>query len=202
MKDKILQFIKKYWIAFVIVIASILVDVVTKAIIVKTFNNQPVFGGEGEIVVIKNFFSITYVRNDGAGWSLFAGKRWALILVSLLGTLLFAFLMKDYDMKKHRYYSLGISLMLGGTIGNLIERIGQGYVTDFLDFIIFGYDYPVFNVADICLVAGAISLVISLIITKEDVFESKKDPLANQSDIQTDNQSEEQSNVEEVNQDK
>ena len=73
--------------------------------------------------------------------------------------------------------------MLGGTIGNFIERVFKGYVTDFLDFVIFGYDYPIFNVADICLVVGTISLLVSIILTKENVFDSKKSPLENQNDV-------------------
>jgi signal peptidase II len=53
-----------------------------------------------------------------------------------------------------------VVLVVGGAIGNLIDRIIRGYVVDFLDFYIFGYNYPVFNVSDICVVCGAILLLI------------------------------------------
>jgi signal peptidase II len=62
-----------------------------------------------------------------------------------------------------KFYSVGISLMIGGTIGNLIDRVFRGYVIDFLDFDIFGYSYPTFNVADMALVIGVIMFAIDIL---------------------------------------
>ena len=59
---------------------------------------------------------------------------------------------------------IGYSLLLGGAIGNLIDRIVYGYVIDFLDFYIFKYDFPIFNVADIGIVVGIILLLVSMIL--------------------------------------
>lgn len=184
--EKIKTFLKKYWIGLVIIASSILLDQVSKIIVTNVLDYEVQNGvlvNVKSVDVIKGFFSLTYARNSGAGWSMLSDKTWLLIVITIIAFGVFIYLMKDFDMKKHRFFSLGISLMLGGTIGNFIERVFKGYVTDFLDFIIFGYDYPIFNVADICLVVGTISLLVSLLFTKEDVFESKKKPLENQKDV-------------------
>ena len=184
--EKIKTFLRKYWIGLVIIASSILLDQVSKIIVTNVLDYEVQNGvlvNVKSVDVIKGFFSLTYARNSGAGWSMLSDKTWLLIVITIIAFGVFIYLMKDFDMKKHRFFSLGISLMLGGTIGNFIERVFKGYVTDFLDFIIFGYDYPIFNVADICLVVGTISLLVSLLFTKEDVFESKKKPLENQKDV-------------------
>lgn len=172
--EKIKKFLKKYWLAFVIIALCFIVDLITKTIITKNIEYKEVDGklvSVKSVEVIKDFFWITYTRNTGAGWSMLSGKTGILIIITIIAIGFFVFLMKDYDMKKNTYYSLGLSLMLGGLFGNFVERVFKGYVTDFLDFLIFGYDYPVFNVADMCLVAGAISLIVAIVITKEDVLE-------------------------------
>lgn len=65
-------------------------------------------------------------------------------------------------------FSLG--LVLGGALGNMIDRFAYGYVVDFLDFIIFGYDFPVFNFADICIVCGGIGLILVVLFSKQEML--------------------------------
>jgi len=91
------------------------------------------------IRIIRNFFYITYVRNTGAAWSIFSGKVLGLIFVSLLiiGFIIY-YIYKNNP--KSILEKVGYSMILGGAIGNLFDRIFYGYVIDFLDFIIFGYD--------------------------------------------------------------
>ncbi len=117
------------------------------------------------INVINNFFRITYLQNTGAAWSILSGNRILLIIVTIiaLGIIYYVFL-KDKKIKN--YESILLGLLLGGIIGNLIDRVRFGYVIDYLDFNLFSYHYPVFNFADICIVISIIILVI--ISLKED----------------------------------
>ena len=69
----------------------------------------------------------------------------------------------SYSFKKTKLNTYGFGLLLGGILGNLSDRLIFGYVKDFLDFIIFKYDFPVFNIADICIVIGVILLIISIL---------------------------------------
>lgn len=110
------------------------------------------------IEIIKNFFSITYVRNYGAAFSILNGSRWFLIITAIIAIILvYLFLIKNKNLTTIASFSYGI--LLGGIIGNLIDRIIFGYVIDYLDFNIFGYNYPIFNFADTCIVIGAFLLV-------------------------------------------
>lgn len=105
------------------------------------------------IEIIKDFFYLSQVKNSGAAWGIFSGHMWLFYIVSLIALL---YLFKIYRDSKARptYFRLAIIFMLAGTIGNFADRILFGYVRDFLDFFIFTYDYPLFNVADAALVVG------------------------------------------------
>lgn len=117
------------------------------------------------INVINNFFRITYLQNTGAAWSIFSGNRIFLVGITLVALFIIYFcLLKDKVFKS--YESILYGVLLGGILGNLIDRVRFGYVIDYLDFNIFSYHYPVFNFADICIV---LSIIIVLIIgLKED----------------------------------
>lgn len=108
----------------------------------------------GEIIpVISNFFEITYLRNTGAAWSMFDASwmRPIFLLISAGVTLVgFYYFIKERD----TLLLWGIGLILSGNLGNFYDRLTLGYVRDMLSFNIFGYDFPVFNVADSCLVVG------------------------------------------------
>lgn len=117
----------------------------------------------GEIVVIPNFFSIYYIENDGAAFSILGGATAILIIVSLVAIfILDRFITKENINTRFGFLSYG--MIFAGIIGNLIDRCLYGSVIDYLSFNIFGYSAPVFNFADICIVVGAVILVVDTII--------------------------------------
>lgn len=148
-----------------IIILSIfllLADIITKYVIDIKFNLMETKE------VIANFFSITKVYNYGASWNILSGYRVLLIIITIL--ILIALFYYETKFLINVRNTIAFSLVYSGILGNLIDRIFNGYVIDFLDFKIFGYDYPVFNFADICIVCGIILLGIA-IIKKEDLNE-------------------------------
>lgn len=151
--------------AAIFILSTIIIDQVTKWIIVKFMTYSPVTGGE-KIEVIRDFFYITSHRNTGAAWGMLSGEMWFFIIITIISLGLFAYLMKDYDLKAQPIYSIGLLLLIGGTIGNFIDRIVRHEVVDFLDFYIFGYNFPIFNVADMCLTVGVTFVAISLLFGK------------------------------------
>ena len=124
--------------------------------------------------IIDNFFSLTYVLNDGAAFSLFASRTYLLILIAII-CLFFIF----YELKNNlddRVLSIGYSLVLAGLLGNFLDRLIDGYIIDYLSFKILGYNYPIFNFADILIVVGIIIVIIKEILKergKKDEVRSK-----------------------------
>lgn len=109
-------------------------------------------------LIIDNFFYLMLVKNKGASFSILDGHVSFLIIVSFIALIIFV----NYINKKvffNKLEVLSYSLVLGGLVGNLIDRIFKSGVIDFLGFIIFGYDYPIFNFADIFIVSGIILLL-------------------------------------------
>ena len=134
----------------------IFIDQITKLIIknIINFNNS--------VIVIKKFFSLTYVKNYGAAWSILSGSRIFLITIALVSLfLIYNYFIKDKNLSKLEIITYG--LLIGGIIGNLIDRIVFGYVIDFFDFLIFNYNFPVFNFADIFIVVSAGLIIIDTV---------------------------------------
>ncbi len=109
------------------------------------------------------FFRLTRVHNSGAAFGLFQGQSFLLTIIALVGVaalLLYAFFFHHkFPFLGNRLGKLALGLVLGGTVGNLIDRIRLGYVTDFIDFNF----WPAFNIADPAIVVGVILLAYSLI---------------------------------------
>lgn len=112
--------------------------------------------------IINNFFNITLVHNDGAAWSILSGNRLLLIIISFIALFIIYFLFIR-NKKITKIETIIYGMLIGGIIGNLIDRILYGYVIDFFDFKIFSYNYPVFNIADCCIVIAAILLIIDMV---------------------------------------
>lgn len=150
---------------FLLAIIGIFLDQVTKLLVTGFLNLNQV------INVIDGFFSITYVRNTGAAWGMFSNNTLFISIISIL----FLFILIKYikELPKIDFlYVVAFGLIIGGIIGNLIDRLLRGYVVDFFRFIILDYDYPVFNVADMLIVIGSIVLIISFV--RDDIIEKRK----------------------------
>lgn len=132
---------------FIISLVILAIDLFTKYIIQK--NMVPY----QSIPVIDNIFHITYVQNTGAAFSILKGKTLFFTVVSMI---VIAIIVLSLIKLPTKYRALGIALamILGGALGNLIDRLRFGYVVDFLDFRV----WPVFNVADCAIVLGVIIL--------------------------------------------
>ncbi len=116
--------------------------------------------------VIPDVLSIGYVRNFGAAWSMWLGQRWLLSIISLVALVIFGYYFKKLH---HNWgYGLGFSLLIGGTLGNLLDRLFSGYVVDMfeLDFI----NFPVFNIADCALTLGVIVILITMLKDDEGII--------------------------------
>ena len=113
------------------------------------------------IQVIPNVFYITKVYNTGAAWSLFEGSGILLIIIAIVA---FFLLLKyqNYFMENKRNI-LAFALIYGGLVGNLIDRVIYGYVIDYLHIYIFGFSFPVFNLADMAIVIGFLLVIIAII---------------------------------------
>lgn len=144
---------KKYiFVTFLIII----IDQLTKFLINQNINYLK------SIQIIKNFFYFTNAHNNGAAFSILSGYN--LLFISI--TLIAICLIDKYIEKNISFY-----ILLGGIIGNLIDRLIVGYVRDFLDFRIFNYNFPIFNISDICICLGIFLIIIKTI--KEDKNDNK-----------------------------
>lgn len=130
----------------------LIIDVVTK-LIVK--NNMELYQS---VAIIPNFFNLTYVINTGAAFSILENQK---IFLILLGVIVLIFLM--YSLNKEaigNFKMVYYSLLLSGIVGNLIDRIVYNGVVDFLDFKIFKFDAPIFNLADTFICIGVFLIII------------------------------------------
>ena len=119
---------------------------------------------------IPGFLSLTHLRNTGAAWSLLEGKKIFFYVITVIVSVVIIYLLiKNY--KKSIWYSVGLSFVLAGAIGNFIDRVRLGYVVDMLqtDFM----NFPIFNVADSTLVVGVICIFIYLILDEKAAKEGK-----------------------------
>lgn len=114
-----------------------------------------------ELTIINNVFYINPVSNSGAAWSILHGRPMLLIIVSII--MLFVLLRYQSFFEMNKKNKIAFGLIYGGLLGNLLDRVIFGYVRDFIEIIIFNYEYPIFNIADASLVIGVILLVIAII---------------------------------------
>lgn len=134
----------------IISIILLAIDQITKSIVEAT---------SASFNLIGNFFRITYIQNTGAAWSILSGHS-TLIIVITIALLVFVYNMM-FSYEDNKLNNFGFGILFGGIIGNFADRIFMGCVRDFIDVNIFGYNFPIFNIADIGIVVGVILLIIS-----------------------------------------
>ena len=150
---------KKY--ELITLFGILVLDQITKMIVQTSMNLKE------SIEVIKGFFSITYVQNTGAAWSIMEGQMWFFYIITVVALVVMIYIFKDTK-ETQWWLRLAVVLLIAGTLGNFIDRVVFQYVRDFLDFIIIGYDFPVFNVADIALCVGVGMVALDTLFSKED----------------------------------
>ena len=150
-----------------IIISMILlcIDQISKLLVVNLLTKTD------SITIIKNFFYLTYINNDGAAFSILVGKRILLILIAVLVIVMLIRYIKKNNIQ-NKLELVSISLIIGGSLGNLMDRVVRGYVIDFLDFKIFNYNFPIFNLADTFIVIGVFLLLLKEI-RKENNLDSR-----------------------------
>ena len=138
---------------FILTFILILIDQISKGLVNMyiTLNDS--------ISIIPGFFSLSYVRNIGAAFSILPGSRWLFVIISIIALNVIHSLFINNKRLKNRHIII-FSLLQGGIVGNLIDRILHGYVIDFLDFTIFGFEFAIFNIADIFIVVSIALLII------------------------------------------
>lgn len=150
--------------SFIFIIILLSIDQITKQVANALFING--------ITVINNFFRLQYVTNTGAAWSILSGQQILLVVVSFI--LLLVLFIYGRNFKKSTRNNIAFAMLYSGIIGNFIDRLFHGYVIDFLDFKLFGYDFPVFNFADIFIVTGTFLVVYAIIRGEDNESSSRK----------------------------
>lgn len=135
----------------------IAIDQVSKWIIVKEMEL-----GES-IPIIDNVLYITSHRNRGAAWGILENKMWFFYVITVIFVVFILFYMKKYA-KTDKLLGISLGLILGGAIGNFIDRVVRKEVVDFIHTYIFSYNFPVFNVADSALCVGVALIIIQTLL--------------------------------------
>lgn len=150
---------RQYYIGTSLFIAIIILilDQITKFVIASSMR----IGDSFE--VIPGFLNITSHRNNGAAWGILSGKMsYFFIITIIILIVLIVFYIKEA--KYNLFMQIALSLLFAGALGNFIDRLFHGEVVDFIDTYIFGYNFPIFNVADSSLTIGVILIIITLLI--------------------------------------
>ncbi|MGN1047248.1 MAG: signal peptidase II [Eubacteriales bacterium] len=150
--------------SIIILIAAIFLDQITKwlaVLFLKEIDTLP---------LIKNVLHLTYLENTGAAFGILKNNRWIFLVVSAVAIVALLFYLAKFR-PKNKWLLIGLSFIVGGGIGNMIDRLLLGYVIDFIDFRLI--NFAVFNVADAFVCIGAVLVIIYVFFFSEK--ESKKE---------------------------
>ena len=146
------------WLSFFIVVSSLIIDQLSKFLVMKYMTIGQ------SISLIDHFLYLTSHRNQGAAWGILQGKMIFFYVITVLVVTMVVLWIKKLDVKKEKLLLIALSLILGGALGNLIDRVLYQQVTDFINVYIFGYDFPIFNIADSALCIGVLLMGIDAVL--------------------------------------
>lgn len=152
---------------FAIIIGAVCADQLTKWLAVVYLQGEPSFP------LWKDVLHFTFVKNEGAAFGMLAGQRWIFMVVSSVAIIALTVYLIRWR-PKSRWVQISLAMIVGGGIGNMIDRIALGYVIDFIDFTLI--NFAVFNVADSFVTVGAFMMIGYLIL--DMIRESKKEKQA------------------------
>lgn len=141
------------WLGWAAVV--LIVDQFTKVLIMGYYQL-------GDSMLVTSFFNLVRVHNTGAAFSFLAGaggwQRWFFTAIGIAAVGLITWMLKKHASQK--LFAFALASILGGALGNVIDRVLYGYVVDFLDFHAKGWHFPAFNVADSAITLGAVCLIL------------------------------------------
>ena len=152
---------KKYILSAFISISVIILDQCTKYLIIKSFALYQ------SLDIIEHFLTIVHTRNKGIAFGLLSGQgsgiRSTLLIITSLFAIAFILYLLNSLRRQHTYATVTLSLILGGAIGNLIDRMRWGEVVDFIDLHWYHYHWPAFNCADSAISIGLVLLLLGIV---------------------------------------
>lgn len=154
---------EEFLIELIIISSVVILDQISKYLAVKFLMN-------GSIAVIEGVFHFTYATNTGAAFSLFSNSTFVLGIISAIAVIIFSYILFKYIKDEKSYLTrISLSFIIGGAIGNMIDRFFLSYVVDFLDFRLI--NFAIFNIADSFITIGAIGYLISVLFVEKDFKE-------------------------------
>ena len=159
---------------FLLVITFVFIDQLLKEIIVRIL--PLCVPGHCESIELVSFFKLTLLHNSGAAFSFLADaggwQRWFLVSISSFVSLVITIWL--YRVRQSfNLLALALSFILGGALGNLMDRVSQGYVVDFFVIFYHPYYFPAFNIADILISLGAVLMVLDMLVNKQGAAENE-----------------------------
>lgn len=144
-----------------IAIGIILILTICDQLLKSWVASSIVLGGSKQL--IPGIIELTNLRNSGAAWSIFEGQQTFFTIITIIAIIVIGYFIWQYH--KNISVLIGLSLIMAGTIGNFIDRLRQGYVVDMFETTFI--NFPIFNIADMCLTIGVIWLIICILKEKD-----------------------------------
>jgi signal peptidase II len=152
----------KLWVSLILALVVLVLDFVT-----KRWVESGLF--HGEQIPVTSFFNLVLTYNAGAAFSFLSDaagwQRWFFSSIAGGASILIIYLLRKHE--RDKLFCIALSLILGGAMGNLWDRVTLGHVVDFLDFYIGNYHWPAFNVADSAIFVGAMLLILQSFLQEE-----------------------------------